>query len=298
VNIDDVTQALVDDMLAAVDVADPTTWKPCWNQASVLPHNALTGAAYSGSNIIFLWHASIVRAYTSNVWATYKQWAQLGGQVRKGEKGVHGVKWVLAKEKEPADRTDAQTRQRLVPTTFVVFNASQQDGALVETDTPDTLEVEPAFDTWLAAIPHEVQTGAPAYWPAADTVTMPPRGEFHHAEGFMSTYAHELAHWTGHKDRLGRSFDGRFGDSSYAVEELVAELSASFTCAHLGIATPSLRDDHAKYLRHWMTVLREQPRVLLTVAQAAERATKFLSNFSTPEVTDGDSSEPATPVAA
>lgn len=288
VKIDDVTRQLVDDLLTAVDVADPSTWKPCWNQATVMPHNALTGAPYSGSNVIFLWHAQAVRGYTSNVWATYKQWVQLGGQVRKGQHGVHGVKWVLAKEKGEVARAHDEQRRRLVPTTFVVFNAAQQDGALVETDTPDTLPVEPAFEQWLAAIPHTRTFGAPAYWPAADTITMPNRADFHHVEGYVSTYAHELSHWTGSKDRLARDMSGRFGDASYAVEELVAEMSAAFVCARLGTSSQPLREDHAKYLRHWVTVLREQPRVLLTVAQAAERATKFLFAYSQPEADHAD----------
>jgi len=63
-----------------------------------------------------------------------------------------------------------------------------------------------------------------------------------------ATIAHELAHWTGHADRLARNLTGRFGDDAYAMEELVAELSAAFTCATLGIAGAARCADHAAYL--------------------------------------------------
>lgn len=283
-SLDDSLQAVVDDLLSTVDSVDPSTWKPCWQQIDVLPHNALTGNRYAGSNIIFLWSAQLRRGYTRPVWATYKQWAQLGGQVRKGERGSHGIKWVTVADKEHPG-TD---RTRLVPNVFTVFNVAQQDGALVETDEPDLLEPIPEFERWLAPIPVKLSRGNPAYWPGADTVTMPDRSEFVDDVHWMGTFAHELAHWTGAKDRLNRDFGNRFGDSTYAMEELVAEMSSAFTCARLGVHTPALREDHAKYLGHWVSKLREQPRILLTVAQAAERATSFLSAYSTVEATDVD----------
>jgi len=275
--IDEALQAVVDDLLGSVNSVDPSTWAPCWTQVDTLPHNALTGNAYAGSNIIFLWSAQIRRGFARPTWATYRQWLQLGGQVRKGEKGTHGIKWVTVADDKKAG--DAPTK--LVPTVFTVFNVAQQDGALVETDEPDLLEPIPEFERWLQPIPVVVQRGNPAYWPGADVVTMPDRGEFTDDVHWMATFAHELAHWTGAKARLNRDLGTRFGDSTYAMEELIAEMSAAFTCARLGVHTPELREDHAKYLGHWVSVLREQPRVLLTVAQAAERATSHLAAYST-----------------
>ena len=53
-------------------------------------------------------------------------------------------------------------------------------------------------------------------------------------ENYYSTILHELIHWSGPKQRLDRDLSGRFGDSAYAMEELIAELGASFLCAELG----------------------------------------------------------------
>ena len=40
--------------------------------------------------------------------------------------------------------------------------------------------------------------------------------------------------------RCNRDLSGRFGTEVYAMEELVAELGATFLCAELGIATARL----------------------------------------------------------
>jgi antirestriction protein ArdC len=75
------------------------------------------------------------------------------------------------------------------------------------------------------------------------------------AEAYYSTKLHELTHWTGIESRCNRQFGKRFGDDAYAVEELVAELGATFLCADLGI-TAAPRADHAPYLDSWLRVLK------------------------------------------
>ena len=79
------------------------------------------------------------------------------------------------------------------------------------------------------------------------------------AEGFYSTLAHELVHWSGAEKRLDRDMSGRFGDETYAIEELVAELDAAFLCADLGI-TPEPREDHACYIKNWLAVLKNEKK--------------------------------------
>ena len=88
--------------------------------------------------------------------------------------------------------------------------------------------------------------------------------------------AHELTHWTKNPKRLDRDFGRKkFGDAGYAREELVAEIGAAFLCCDLGI-TPEPRDDHAAYLCHWLTVLKEDKRAVFQAAAHAQRAVDFL----------------------
>jgi antirestriction protein ArdC len=45
------------------------------------------GKAYRGVNVLMLWAAAMEKGYDCPLWCTYKLAAELGGQVRKGEKG-------------------------------------------------------------------------------------------------------------------------------------------------------------------------------------------------------------------
>ena len=90
-------------------------------------------------------------------------------------------------------------------------------------------------------------------------------------------------HWTKAKHRLDRDFSAkRVGDHGYAREELVAELGAAFLCAELGI-TPEVRQDHADYLGHWLTVLKEDKRAIFSAAANAQRAADYLSGLQQQE---------------
>ncbi len=62
-----------------------------------------------------------------------------------------------------------------------------------------------------------------------------------------------------------------WGDEGYAGEELVAELGAAFLCADLELALAP-REDHASYIAHWLTVLKNDNRATF---RAAARVTEI-----------------------
>src|SRR5215510_13975939 len=90
------------------------------------------------------------------------------------------------------------------------------------------------------------------------------------------TALHELGHATGHRSRLNRDQNGSYGTKKYAFEELVAELSAAFGCASLGIV-PTAR--HSDYIGSWLEVLREDNRAIVRAASQASKAADFLLGF-------------------
>ena len=47
--------------------------------------NAKTGAEYRGENAEVLMRMELAAKYKHGTWATYKQWQELGFQVKKGE---------------------------------------------------------------------------------------------------------------------------------------------------------------------------------------------------------------------
>ena len=83
----------------------------------------------------------------------------------------------------------------------------------------------------------------------------------------------------GHPARCNRDLTGRFGDSSYAVEELIAELGAAYLCAHCRI-DGELR--HAGYIASWLKVLRGDKRAIFTAAAQAQRAADYVLRLAQP----------------
>src|SRR4030095_15606809 len=82
-------------------------------------------------------------------------------------------------------------------------------------------------------------------------------------------------HGTPEAERCDRQLGKRFGDSAYAAEELIAELGAAFTCAHLNLSTEP-REDHAQYIQSWLRVLKADKRAIFTAASKAQQAADFL----------------------
>lgn len=104
---------------------------------------------------------------------------------------------------------------------------------------------------------------------------MPARERFLSEVHLYSTVLHELGHWTGAEHRLNRDLSGRFGTETYAMEELVAELSAAFVCADLDVEHDP-RENTATYLESWLKVLKQDKRAIVTAAAKAQTVSDYL----------------------
>lgn len=270
-------------ILGQLATTDPASWSPPWHGADPVPRNALTGRRYRGVNILVLWAAAQANGYADARWATYRQWAALGAQVRRGERGTS----VLFYKDLTADGADtaaeADDALHFVARTSAVFNAAQVDGApdLAASPRPPALaEPLPVLTAFVLATGARIIEGGTraCYMPASDSIHLPPQAAFHSAEGYAGTLTHELIHWAGAPHRLDRDLTGRFGSRAYAAEELVAELGAAFSLADLGLAR-SPHPDHAKYVAHWLPLLRADPWALTTAASHASRAAVYLAGL-------------------
>ncbi len=85
-------------------------------------------------------------------------------------------------------------------------------------------------------------------------------------------------HWVGAPHRLNREFGKRFGDDAYCFEEACAEIGAAFLCARLGIAIEP-HPDHARYIHHWLEVMKAQPRAIFAAAAKAQEAVTYLDGL-------------------
>lgn len=107
-------------------------------------------------------------------------------------------------------------------------------------------------------------------------ITVPPPHAYYEPINWHRTALHELGHATGHRSRLNRDLSGSFGSRKYAFEELVAEMSAAFCCASLGIV-PTVR--HADYIGSWLGLLRAENRAIVRAASQASKAADYLLSF-------------------
>jgi len=288
----DIHQHITDKIVSAIERGAGDFRLP-WHRSAgsiIRPVNIASKKAYRGVNVVALWAYAEESGYSSGIWGTYRQWAETGAQVRKGEKAAFVV---FYKELEFAAETetgDADTITRLFARATPVFAAEQVDGYQPSViDAPPTttvitpLEQAEAFVTATGA--NIVHGGSRAcYVPRTDNIHMPPRDVFigsptsTPAEAYYSTLLHELTHWTSAPSRCNRELGKRFGDQAYAIEELVAELGAAFLCADLGI-TDEPRADHAQYLASWLSVLKADKKAIFTAASKASEATTFLTAF-------------------
>lgn len=138
--------------------------------------------------------------------------------------------------------------------------------------------------SWVCPVRND-QLSADAYYsPSRDVVVLPMKAQFkkHKTEaeiyvdgmGYYSTMLHEMAHSTGHKERLDRT-GGKFGDPKYAKEELVAELTSAMICNSMGFDS-KITDNSAKYLDNWLGALKEDPKFIVSVMADVNKAAEMI----------------------
>ncbi len=282
---DDITNKIIAELEAGC-----VPWVQPWGTAAAkaplaMPQNAATSRRYSGINVLILWGAVIERGFSGQSWLTFRQALALGGHVRKGERGttvVYADRFVPDDEKRRAIEVGEEAQAIPFLKRFTVFNTDQCDDlpAEIATVAPPPLPgmIEPQVEALIKATTIDFRIGGNRafYVPAEDYVQVPPPAAYFEPINWHRTALHELGHASGHHSRLNRDLGGSFGSKKYAFEELIAELSAAFSCASLGIM-PTVR--HADYIGSWIKVLREDNRAIVRAASQASKAADYLLGF-------------------
>ena len=289
----DLHQTITDRLIAAIE-ADPGKPLMPWRKRGAplwMPENALSRKPYNGINVVNLWVAAEARGFTSPVWATYKQWAEIGAQVVKGARSELVVFYKeLEVEASPDDAND-DGKRRVARASFV-FNAAEVEGF---TPQPEPERLGPIkrianADRFIRATQAVIAYGGDRayYRPSTDTIQMPDEHLFcgtdtmTRDEAFYAVLCHETIHWTLPKHRCDRNLEPRFKRDAYAAEELVAEIGAAMLCAELAI-TQDTRPDHAQYIAHWLKLLKDDPKAIFTAAAKASQAVAYLKSLQPPE---------------
>ena len=248
-------------------------WRRPWRDGKALPglpYNAASSRNYSGINTCLLWTAG--EEYQCNGWLTYRQSKELGGYVRKGEKGHQIIYWNLH-DIEDGDETKTIPFARA----YTVFNVAQCEGLskLPALAKPEPLGQDDIRD-FVAGTGAEIRHGGNRsfFCPSDDYIQIPHPSQFHAPSDYHATLLHELTHWTGHEARLARAFGRRFGDDAYSFEELIAEIGPCFLQAHLQV--PGDLTGHRDYLASWLRILKADNRAIFTAASQAQKACDYV----------------------
>lgn len=286
---------MTNQIVAAIE-AGASKFEMPWHRSGadiMEPRNVATNRPYHGINVPTLWATAAVKDYHSGWWGSYKQWQEVGGQVRKGEKASTVVFWKIM-EKEAEDPQTGEPVKETYPIArpWSVFNAAQQEGWREPEPPPpeDPARIIEHVREFVANTLADIRHGGDraCYRQAGDYIQMPEMSRFRGTrtssptEAYYSTELHELTHWSGHPKRLNRDLSGRFGSETYAFEELIAEIGAAFLCTELKISTVP-REDHAAYVKSWLKVLRNDKKAIFTAASLATKAAEFLKSLQEPE---------------
>lgn len=258
-------------------------WQKPWTATmSMIPHNGSSKRRYHGMNALRLMYISLEKKYNDNRWMTFKQIQELGGKVRKGEKGTLVTYWKFTKKEKDEDGNEVEKElDHPVPFRSIVFNAAQCDGLLEqELKLPEQkwTAVERAENIINAVgvpIYHD-QADRNFYSPMLDEIHLTPKGSFADNEAYYSTALHELGHSTGHESRLNRDIKNTFGNEDYAKEELRAEIASYMLCAELGIANAAANEQHAAYVGSWIKALKKDPAEIFRAAKDADAICEYL----------------------
>jgi len=282
----DLYQEVTDRIIASLEAGVAPWIKPWATDADPLAVNAASRRSYRGINVVLLSLAAQARGYSRNAWLTYRQASELGAQVRGGERSTTIVFYQLRElaGSEAPERHEDEPKPKVVPLlrAYHVFNVAQIDRL------PDRLNPPPVPASWdpcreaewyLGISGARIEHGSMAFYsPLDDRIQLPQRSAFPDRASYYATALHELAHWTGHPDRLNRALGRRFGEAAYAAEELIAEMSSAFLCARCRLEG---RLQHAEYIGEWLKVLKNDKRAVFTAATKAQQVADFLEDRAT-----------------
>lgn len=273
----EVYKKVTDHILASLE-SNKIPWRKPW--CTAMPQN-VNSRLYGRLNTFLLLSSN----HSDPRFVTYKRANELGGRVRKGEKGTPIISYYTYPEDDDPDSLVFVSRINYV------FNVAQCEGLDLSPYysgcKSGKIESAELVVSSYTDHPEILEGGNKAcYNFETDIIRMPQMGQFNGVDSYYSTLFHELAHSTGHKNRLNRHFGQKFGDDKYAYEELVAELTAAYLCAICGIDNSvQLGENHISYIQSWSKQLVSDPELYLTAARKAQKAADFITeNLDMPEI--------------
>lgn len=283
-NRDTVYNIMTDQIIAALETGT-VPWRKPFN--GVNPRN-MRNTEYRGINRLILG----MQSRKSPFWLTFKQCRSLKGFVRKGERGTRIVFWKWVEKKDEDSDIESERREHYALLRYyTVFSIEQCAGIDADKlpEFPDVnLDLSPleVCESLIDSIPggkpdiRHHSADECFYSSFTDCIGIPDMQYFESIEGYYSSLFHEIGHWTGHKSRLDRDLGGSALDDKYHKEELIAELTAAFLCGRCGLDREPVTENAAAYIKGWIRKLRDDKKILIAAASAAQKACDFVTGES------------------
>ncbi len=270
VNWKERAQDFVTKFIARIESGNVSEWRKTWSAFDGVDGfcNAETGHAYKGGNVLQVLFDMMNNGYPTGRYLTYNQVKTLAA--KNGKQGFvdyeatkKGIALFFALPKFVTEKDENGIEKEVMRglnwrATKPLFNIALTDlGELFgqENETTDKVlsdgengALHLLSSEWNAA--HENTAQSAYYSPILDRIYMPKRASFETNVEYIATLAHEKAHGTGHKSRLSRNLTGKFGEKSYAYEELVAESAALMFLYSQGLEPNE--ENTAAYLSSWL----------------------------------------------
>lgn len=256
-------------------------WEKPWSGTIDGAFNRVSKKPYSILNQMLLKY--------NGEYATFKQWQELGGHIRKAEKSEIIVFWKMYPIKEKQD--DGTEIIKTIPLLkyINVFHISQVDGVepLKQKVTHDIEPIDKAEkilnDYWNReniTIEH-VKGDKAFYSPMFDKIQLPLFEQFKQSEEYYSTAFHESVHSTMKTSRCNRQEDRKgkvvsFGSEEYSKEELVSEVGSAQLMNIVGIETTKSFRNSTAYIQSWLKVLRNDNKFIVSASSKAEKAVNYI----------------------
>ena len=275
-------------------------WRKEWSMHDT-PLNAVTGNHYRGINLFRLSMLAAVKGYDDPRWVTMVQIMDKDGKyhagqhwhLKKGSKATFVEYWfpvdLRNKQRKPiswkqyreAIENGAKAEEFGLQARYTgVFNATCIEG--IPPYEPE-LNAEISADELINKLSDNMGVpiifgGDSAYYsPIQDNVHLPMPEQFTSEYAFNAIALHELAHSTGHKNRLDRNQNGVFGSPEYAYEELVAEMCSAFVGFNLHTEpTEDHINNHKAYIQSWVQAIKDDPNILIKAVKDAQEAASYM----------------------
>ena len=262
-------------------------WLIPWNDGG-LPKNLVSGKSYRGINVMLLGCVG----YADNKFLTFKQLNEIGGKVKKGEKGHMVVFWnVVEKDQNGIQAGENNSSQKkTILRYYIVFNVSQCENipekylTSKEREEKEILSCESVVQNMPQCPVIKFKEQKAYYHPKEDYVNMPKKKSFKSDASYYCTLFHELVHSTGHESRLNRDSlvkNARFGDETYSLEELVAEIGTCYLQSFTGIASEF--EQSSAYIQGWLKRLKNDRRFIFIASHQSQKAIDFILNVKQKE---------------